>query len=232
MRKKRILFLSCVAVILAVIFCTGYLYQFRGFHNRQLFTGNLDHDRMINAFDPDTDGDGIFNLKDKDANNNGRSNRQDIVTGADHLVGILYDPLKGGYGDLGWKMGFIVCIDVPRIAYAHAGISLDQLLKEDYDRHPAHYHTQGGMNTPATPFFYRRVRNVYDYAKTNGLLIRKTVKPRTGDIVFYSRYHATLVVGTHADGTYDEVEANPEQIVVRKHLHKKWKPRDVARLLD
>ncbi|EST11499.1 DUF1287 domain-containing protein [Sporolactobacillus laevolacticus] len=230
--KKRYKYLIVgFGVILVFSLSMIYLYLFHGFHDNQLFTGDADHDRMINQFDADADGDGIANLKDHDANNNGRSNMQDIVSGAKRLTGVLYDPLKGGHGNIGGRMGFIVCIDVPRIAYADAGIYLDQLMKDDYERHPDHYQTQKGTNTPATPYFYRRVRNVYDYAKANKMLIRKAGTPKVGDIVFYSRYHATLVVGVHSDGTYDEVEAHPKLIFVQEHKHKKWRPKDVARLL-
>lgn len=231
--KKNHIFIISVAALLVILVLVGlFLYQFHGFHDQKLFSGDIDHDHISNEFDNDTDGDSIDNLKDADANNNDKSNKQDVVSEAKRLVGVLYDPLKGGHGNIGGKMGFIVCIDVPRIAYANAGISLDQLLKADYARHPSHYETQGGTNTPATPYFYRRVRNVYDYARANGMLVRQAAKPKVGDIVFYSRYHATLVIGTHKDGTYDEVSASPEKIYTRDNLHKKWKIRDVARLLN
>ncbi|BBN97672.1 hypothetical protein [Sporolactobacillus terrae] len=70
------------------------------------------------------------------------------------------------------------------------------------------------------------------YAHVNGHLVREAAQPKAGDIVFYSRYHATLVVGTHADGTYDEVGAKLNLIFVSKHVYKKWKDRDVARMLE
>lgn len=232
MKKIHIFAISAAALVVILFFVAGFLYQFHGFHDQKLFAGDKDRDHIVNEFDADTDGDGAVNLKDSDANGNGTSNKQDLISGAKRLVGVLYDPLKGGHGNIGGRMGFIVCIDVPRIAYADAGISLDQLLKDDYAQHPIHYETQGGTNTPATPYFYRRVRNVYDYARTNGMLVPQAAKPKVGDIVFYSRYHATLVVGTHKDGTYDEVEAKPNQIFVREHVKKKWKVRDVARLLN
>ncbi|MET1249434.1 DUF1287 domain-containing protein [Sporolactobacillus sp. STCC-11] len=232
MKKRHIFVISAAALVVICALVGLFLYQFHGFHDRKVFSGDKDHDHIVNEFDADTDGDGAVNLKDSDANGNGRSNKQDVVTEAKRLVGVLYDPLKGGHGNIGGKMGFIVCIDVPRIAYADAGISLDQLLKQDYAQNPSHYETQGGTNTPATPYFYRRVRNVYDYARANRMLVRKATKPKVGDIVFYSRYHATLVVGTHKDGTYDEVSASPEKIYTRENLHKKWKIRDVARLLN
>jgi uncharacterized protein YijF (DUF1287 family) len=232
LKKIHIFAISAAALIVVFFLVAVFLYQFHGFHDQKLFAGDKDRDHVVNEFDADTDGDGISNLKDRDANNNGKSNKQDLVSGAKSLVGVLYDPLKGGHGNIGGKLGFIVCIDVPRIAYADAGISLDQLLKNDYTQHPDHYQTQGGTNTPATPYFYRRVRNVYDYARANGMLVSNAEKPKVGDIVFYSRYHATLVVGTHKDGTYDEVSASPEKIYTRENLHKKWKVRDVARLLN
>ncbi|HEX7064178.1 MAG TPA: DUF1287 domain-containing protein, partial [Bacillales bacterium] len=150
---------------------------------------------------------------------------------AESLVGTLYDPLKGAFNNIGGRMGFIVCIDVPRIAYADAGLYFQQLLTEDYRENPDHYNTENGINTPATNYFFRRVRNVYDFAKGNGLLIEKAAQPKVGDIVFYSQFHATLVVGVYPDGTYDEVEADPDLIFVKEHHHKKWEPRDVARIL-
>ncbi|TFB24264.1 DUF1287 domain-containing protein [Filobacillus milosensis] len=167
-----------------------------------------------------------------DANQNGISNKEEISNEASQLVGTLYDPLKGGIYNVGGKLGFIVCIDVPRIAYGHAGISLADLLEQDYQRSPEHYDAEGGINTPETPFFFRRVRNVYDFAKGNDLLIEEVETPEVGDIVFYGQYHATLVTAVHEDGTYNEVEAHPKLIVVKEHKNKKWIPRDVARILD
>jgi uncharacterized protein YijF (DUF1287 family) len=167
-----------------------------------------------------------------DINQNGISNKDEISEEGRKLVGTLYDPLKGSIYNIGGKMGFIVCIDVPRIAYGHAGISLTNLLAEDYKNNPEHYDTEGGINTPETPFFFRRVRNVYDFAKGNDLLIEKAKTPEVGDIVFYGRYHATLVTAVHEDGTYDEVEAHPKLIFVKEHKNKEWIPRDVARILE
>lgn len=232
MKKLKTLSLVAASFIVLVVLIGFYLDRFHGFHDQHVFSGDLDHDQVTNQFDADTDGDGAANLKDGDANGNGKSNQQDLIDGAKQLVGVLYDPLKGGHGNIGGNMGFIVCVAVPRIAYADAGISLDQLLKNDFAHHPDHYQTQKGTNTPATPYFYRRVRNVYDYARNNGQLVANATYPKVGDIVFYSRYHATLVVGTYSDGTYDEVEASPKQVYVRDHVHKKWKKRDVARLLN
>jgi len=166
-----------------------------------------------------------------DANQNAISNKNEIAKEARDLVGTFYDPLKGGQYNIGGKFGFIVCIDVPRIAYGHAGISIADLLQQDYKENPEHYNTEDGMNTPDTPFFFRRVRNVYDFAKGNDLLIEKAKTPEIGDIVFYGKYHATFVTEVYKDGTYDEVEAHPKLIFVQEHKKKEWVPRDVARIL-
>ena len=216
---------KCFLIVALSLFVIGvggfaYLYFFHGYHGTQKIT-----------MGEDIDGDGITNLKDTDADGDGISNKEEITAKANSLVGTLYDPLKGGYGNIGSKLGFIVCIDVPRIAYANAGIYFQALLTKDFEAHPEHYDTQNGMNTPKTPYFFRRVRNVYDYAKGNGLLIYNNSTPEVGDIVFYGRYHATIVVKVNKDGTYDDVEAHPKLIFVQKHTHKEWQPRDLARIL-
>ncbi|WP_027724838.1 thrombospondin type 3 repeat-containing protein [Tuberibacillus calidus] len=220
-----------VAVLMVIVFSggvCGYLVLFHGYHG----SAKANAEAGVGEFTTDdVDGDGIPNLKDPDADGDGVPNAQDIVQAANRLVGVLYDPLKGGYGNIGGKMGFIVCIDVPRIAYAKAGIRLADLLTADFKRHPKHYNTENGGNTPETPYFFRRVRNVYDYAQGNGFLVKDSLQPRVGDIVFYGRYHATLVTKVYQNGYYDEIEADPKLIFVKKHVHKKWQPHDVARLI-
>ena len=205
---------------LAAIIAIGYLYMFHSYKG-SLFTA-------ISA-NPSEPSDALS--LNGDANGNGMANKKEIAAQAEKLSGTLYDPLKGGFNNAGGKMGFIVCIDVPRIAYGKAGISLADLLKEDYSKHPERYENSGGSNTPNTPYFYRRVRNVYDFAEGNGMLIKNAETPQVGDIVFYGRYHATLVTAVFDDGTFNEVEAHPKLIFVQEHTRKKWKPRDVARIL-
>jgi len=231
--RKWLIRLILVILALAVISIgtVAYLYTFHGYREPTTAKGDVDNDRIVNGSDEDVDGDGRTNLKDVDADGDGINNRRDMVNAANSLVGTLYDPLKGGYGNIGGKMGFIVCIDVPRIAYEKAGIYFQYLLTEDFQNHPEHYDIQNGMNTPDTPYFFRRVRNVYDYADGNGYLIHKSKTPAVGDIVFYGRYHAAMVTKVYNNGTYDEVEADPKLIFVQKHIHKKWQPRDVGRIL-
>ncbi|RDI47983.1 DUF1287 domain-containing protein [Falsibacillus pallidus] len=216
--KKRKWMTAAGGVVLVGISLLAYIYLFHSYGGSFYTDASMKSDESS------------LELK-SDANGNGISNKDEIAQEAEKLAGTLYDPLKGGVNNTGGKLGFIVCIDVPRIAYGKAGISLAGLLQEDYAKHPERYQTEGGANTPDTPYFYRRVRNVYDFAEGNGLIIKKAEKPQVGDIVFYGRYHATLVTAVHADGTYNEVEAHPKLIIVQEHKRKKWTPRDVARIL-
>jgi uncharacterized protein YijF (DUF1287 family) len=212
--------IKIAAIILAIpLLALTYLFIFHSYKGDEFTTAAAGSSTIQLPIQPDN-------------NQNGISNKDDISKEGRNLVGTLYDPLKGSIFNVGGRMGFIVCIDVPRIAYGHVGISLANLLEEDFKNHPEHYDTEGGINTPDTPFFFRRVRNVYDFAKGNDLLIKKAKTPEVGDIVFYGRYHATLVTAVHDDGTYDEVEAHPKLIFVKEHKNKEWTPRDVARLID
>lgn len=141
---KRWLKRLAVGVGIVVVFafaCLGYLYVFHGYHGKFTVNG-------------DTNGISMKNFHNPDINGNGVSNKREIVSEAKDLVGTLYDPLKGSLYDIGGRMGFVVCIDVPRIAYGQAGIDFKQLLTKDYREHPEHYNTEQGMNTPSTPFFF------------------------------------------------------------------------------
>ena len=60
----------------------------------------------------------------------------DVISNARKLKGVFYDQLQGGLNNIGGKSGFLVCCDVPNIAYAKAGISLEKLLNDDYKSHP------------------------------------------------------------------------------------------------
>ena len=123
-----------------------------------------------------------------------------------------------------------MCFDVPRIAFKNSGICFEPLLKEDYKKHPSFYDTENGNNTPATPFFFRRVRNLYSFCRANEMLITGCETPKPCDVVFYGRYHISLVSEVHNDGTFNEIEAAPWTVFTVEHKNKKWKPMDVGRL--
>jgi len=110
--------------------------------------------------------------------------RERIVAEARQLRGIWYDPLQGYFGNLGGRLGLIVCMDVPVIAYRNAGASLRRLLEADYRAHPRHY--APGDGKPGDPYFHRRARNLYAYCKANGCLSAGE-PPAPGDVAFFSR---------------------------------------------
>ena len=145
---------------------------------------------------------------------NANADRAKVVDEARKLVGLMYDPVQGYLGNIGGKMGLIVCMDVPRLAYRNAGASIGRLLAEDYRAHPDHYGKHDGR--PGDPYFDRRARNLYSYCKFNGCLDTKG-PPQPGDVVFMSHSqngwitHIALVSSVSPDGHYRVVEASRDE---------------------
>lgn len=156
----------------------------------------------------------------------------DVISNARKLKGIYYDQFQGGFNNIGGKMGFLVCCDVPNIAYAKAGMPLENLLDKDYKSHPEHYNSKNGQNTPSTIFFFRRVENYYAYCKYNNKLIINCKNPKPGDLIFYGQGHVSIISEVHSDGTINEIETNRKTIFVVEHKNKKWKSGTVGRLLN
>jgi hypothetical protein len=150
---------------------------------------------------------------------NPRADRGRIVEEARKLKGLWYDPAQGYFHDIGGKMGLIVCMDVPRLAYRNAGTSLKKLLEADYRAHPEHYGKRDGR--PGDPYFDRRARNLYSYCKYNGCLDMMG-PPEPGDVVFMSRgrtgwvTHIALVSAVDAAGRYKVVEASRDEWYVTR----------------
>ncbi|MDH5326413.1 MAG: DUF1287 domain-containing protein [Gammaproteobacteria bacterium] len=113
-----------------------------------------------------------------------------VVAHARSLTGTLYDPFMGQHDNIGGRLGFIVCSDVPNIAYGLAGLSLEVLLRRDFTVHTAHYDSGGG-NKPGNPYFHRRARNLYAYFKANQRLYKD--KPRVGDLAFYKKAEDKII---------------------------------------
>lgn len=142
-----------------------------------------------------------------------------IVAEARKLIGLWYDPAQGYFGDVGGKLGLIVCMDVPRLAYRNAGTSIKRLLEDDYRAHPDHYGRKDGR--PGDPYFDRRARNLYSYCRFNGCL-HLTGAPKPGDVVFLSRgangwiSHIALVSEVSPDGRYRIVQASRDEWYVTR----------------
>ena len=143
-----------------------------------------------------------------------------VVDNARILSGAPYDPLMGKFGDVGARLGFIVCSDVPNIAYGLAGFSLQQMLEEDFHRDPSPYEKSEG-NRPDGVFFHRRARNLHAFFQARGSLLPPTAAPRVGDLVFYRTSpkgyvsHVALVTETSTSG-YRVFESAPETFVAQE----------------
>jgi uncharacterized protein YijF (DUF1287 family) len=139
-----------------------------------------------------------------------------VVQNARSLSGTPYDPLMGRFGDIGANIGFIVCSDVPNIAYGLSGYSLQKSLEDDFTKHKEAYDVREG-NVPKNPYFHRRARNLYAYFVANGALFPSTSKPISGDLAFYRSTangaisHVSLVTEVTLD-SYKVMESAPETI--------------------
>ncbi len=223
--RRRLLIYAVVIAALAT-----YGLAFHTYHYRATEYLDYNHDGIANLNDTDIDGDGLANLSDTDADGDGVENHADIVSAARGMGGTIYDYSSGGYNNFFGRCGLLVCIDVPRLAYADAGIYLEQLLRDDFLKHPEHYDTRAGTNTPATPFFFRRVTNLLAYCETNGYYM-VAQKPAPGDLLFYGSMHITMVTAAYPDGTYDEIESAPWTGMVVEHRRLRWTPREVGRII-
>jgi hypothetical protein len=143
-----------------------------------------------------------------------------VVKNARTLKYVPYDPLMGKHGNIGAHLGFIVCSDVPNIAYGLSGYSLRILLENDFRRNSSAYNTSQG-NIPGNPYFHRRARNLFVYFKQNGLLAPASMSPKSGDLAFYSRTpngyisHVALVTEVRKDN-FMVMESAPETYVAQE----------------
>lgn len=150
---------------------------------------------------------------------NPRADRIQIVAEARKLVGLWYDPFQGYLNNIGGRLGLIVCMDVPVIAYRNAGASIQRLLESDYAAHPDHYGKRDGR--PGDPYFPRRARNLYSYCKYNACLdMQGPLEP--ADVVFMSHSqsgwvtHIAIVSGVEPGGRYKVVEASRDEWYVTR----------------
>lgn len=146
--------------------------------------------------------------------------QSEVVANAKLLRGTPYDPLMGMYGNIGADLGFIVCSDVPNIAYGLSGFSWKNALEKDFVRNPGAYQT-ANSNNPSNPYFHRRARNLYAWFRSKGKLMPNTYKPKAGDLVFYKKNeqsyiaHVALVTENNEDG-YTIMESAPKILIAQE----------------
>jgi len=150
-------------------------------------------------------------------------------------MGKPFDPLQGKYGNIGGKLGAIVCIDVVNLSFEKAGIFLEKELRECYKENPSAF-VNRNWDVPKNPFFARRVKNLYEYCKEKGFLLdMKEGKLQPGDILFFGQRHTALVKSISEGGIYTVVEASPEKLfvcrAVKADIEARWgKPTAWARI--
>ena len=143
-----------------------------------------------------------------------------VVENARALTGTPYDPLMGMYNNIGAELGFIVCSDLPNIAFGQAGYSFKTLLKESYKKTPEAYNSSNG-NNPSNPYFHRRARNLSAYFNAINSLMPATYKPSVGDLVFYKKSkkgyiaHVAVVTEINENG-YKIMESAPRTVLAQE----------------
>jgi len=126
----------------------------------------------------------------------------------------------GKYNNLGAKFGFIVCSDIPNLAYGLTGYSLRNALASDFKRNPSAYNSANG-NTPSNPYFHRRARNLYAYFSSIARLEPIDYRPSMGDLAFYRNTkngwvnHVALVSSTNQKG-YSIIESAPKTVLTQE----------------
>ncbi|MDD2720599.1 MAG: DUF1287 domain-containing protein [Gallionella sp.] len=143
-----------------------------------------------------------------------------VVKAAKELSGTPYDPLMGAHGNIGATAGFIVCSDVPNLAYGLAGYSLQTMLERDFKVHPNAYNTANG-NVPGNPYFHRRARNLFSYFQANGRALPPDAIPKVGDLAFYQHdpksYVTHVALVTAVEGNrYWVMESAPETVLAKE----------------
>ncbi len=166
---------------------------------------------------------------------------EEVVAAARRLSGTMYDPLMGKIGNVGGKLGFIVCSDVPVVAYGLAGYSFRRALADDFASQPSNYDTNA-WNVPENPYFHRRARNLYAFFKGKGRLLSPSGRPMPGDLAFYKKAnhtyatHVAVVSRVESKEEYWIVESAPKTIVAREvrgesPVKRGWVPLGFGRLL-
>ncbi|WP_284380334.1 CHAP domain-containing protein [Litoribrevibacter albus] len=143
-----------------------------------------------------------------------------MIENSRSLSGTPYDPFMGMYDNIGGRFGFIVCSDVPNIAYGKAGYSFKILLEKSFNQSPDFYDSSNG-NNPSNPFFHRRARNLFSYFQSIDSLKSVSYSPQTGDLVFYRKsqngYIAHVALVTEVfDGGYRVMESAPKTLFAQE----------------
>jgi len=143
-----------------------------------------------------------------------------LIKNARKLERTPYDMLQGRFGDIGSKLGLIVCSDVPNIAYGRSGYSLKAMLEKDFAVHGLAYSSEVD-NSPRNKFFHRRAKNLFSYFVANGHLMPPNSTPTVGDLAFYRNTtnggitHVALVTNVENIG-YHIMESAPETIFAKE----------------
>ena len=195
--KSLLILFNILLFVLAITVIHSYVSAEKWLEHRYADT---DKDGIINMNDPDVDGDGIPNITDTDPNGNGIHVREDVLKAARTLIGRPYDQFNAGCGDILWKFGAIVCIDVVNLSFERAGIYFEKELRDHYKKSPKSYVSRS-WNNPSDKNFARRVRNFRAFCTAKGYILPDGAALKPADIVMFGNSHAALIEKVNEDGS-------------------------------
>ncbi len=176
--------------------------------------GDIDGDGIINMEDNDIDGDGIPNIKDKDADGDGVNNIKNALQAARGLIGRPYDQSMGGFDNIFWKFGGIVCIDVINLSFEKAGIYFEKELRDYFNKNPRVFSSRS-WNNPYDKNFARRVKNLRPFFRANGYILKNGKDLKPGDIIFFGTGHTALIEKITKDG-FIAIESAGKKIITKR----------------
>lgn len=171
--KKKVLFVSIVAVILLLIIALYLLYKFN----------YIPHKKYTNDF---------FNIKiyvsDIDKDNDGIDDQTDILINARNYISSKPKYKSKYYGEGYPDDGYGVCTDVIAFALKDAGYDLRELVNEHIKANKDLYN----ITTIDKNIDFRRVSNLKTYFDYNAISlttdIKKIAEWQGGDIVVFKKH--------------------------------------------
>lgn len=188
---------------------------------------DLDKDGIVNMYDDDVDADGILNIYDNDADGDGIENIEDALNNAKKYIGRPYEQLGGGFRDVGFKFGGIVCIDLINLAYEKAGIYFEKELRDYYNKKKEIFKNRT-WNNPKDRCFARRVENFEAYCKDRGFILKNDKNLQPGDLISFRGKHIAMIEKVFKDD-FIAIEAAGKRYFTRRTYKKGLYERNIER---
>jgi len=217
-KLERPVMRALVRLFIVLVFLSGAIFIFVMVRLAQTQdslsyrTEDLDADGIPDYRDNDVDSDGLLNYEDNDANGNGLENWEEAVKAAENLEGMRTDYLKGKFGNLGVRMGYVRGATVVLLAFERAGVYLDLEITRDARIAPEDY-SHVTRNGKVDVHDARALRT---YVDRRGWLVRPWFTAQIGDVLFFRGDQVGIIVDISEENIYEVIWADPDRQVVSR----------------